>query len=62
MANNFKGTKELERVRDAAPEMLAALQGLIDPLTGFVDDTICYKIGIEKTKAIELAIEKALYK
>lgn len=44
----------------AAPEMLEALQGLIDPTTGMVLESVANEIGLEKTSAIEHSIKKAL--
>lgn len=44
----------------AAPDMLEALQGLIDPITGLVADFIANELGAEKAYAIEQAIEKAI--
>ena len=44
----------------AFPDMLSALQGLIDPTTGLVFDQVAHLIGAEEAYAIESAIEKAL--
>jgi hypothetical protein len=43
----------------AAPDMLEALRGLIDPITGLVSDFIAQEIGLKKAYEIEHAIEKA---
>ncbi len=44
----------------AAPDLLKALQVLIDPFTGLVVDFVAHEIGKENAFAIEQAIEKAL--
>ena len=48
------------RIASAAPNMLEALQGLIDPITGLVYDGVAQKIGAQESDAIEQAISKAL--
>jgi hypothetical protein len=45
----------------AAPELLEALQSLIDPLTGMVVDFIAQEIGSAKAYAIEKSINKSLH-
>jgi K+/H+ antiporter YhaU regulatory subunit KhtT len=43
----------------AAPDLLEALENLIDPMTGLVADHVAHYIGSEKAHKIEQAIEKA---
>jgi len=56
----FKGTKEEWKVREAAPQLLKALECIIDPLTGMVCNHVANYIGTSKSYQIERAINKAL--
>jgi len=52
--------KATQALLHAAPDLLEALEGVIDPTTGLVADFIAHEIGKEKAYIIEQAIEKAL--
>lgn len=52
--------QDMKLAYDLAPELLEALKGLIDPLTGLVVDGVWKVVGGEACYNIEQAIEKAL--